>query len=61
MEERDLDASSELPEHAVAPTPRRRSFKELGTATPQAEILKQETKSLSAPELLEAPTHRNLI
>ena len=52
MEEHERDMCGELPKVAVVPIMKRKSFKELGTPTVQAEALAPAIKELSPEELL---------
>ena len=52
-EEADRRRTGRLPDAAVVPTMRRKTFKELGTATPQAQLLTAKTLTLPNDELLE--------
>ena len=52
MEEEQRRVSCELPDAAVVPVMRRKTFKELGTATPQALELAGQVKELPRDELL---------
>ena len=52
MEEQERDVCDELPKVAVVPIMKRKSFKELGTPTVQAEALAPAIKELSPEELL---------
>jgi hypothetical protein len=56
LEERTRDACRELPEAAVVPVMRRKTFKQLGTPTVQATQLAASIKELSSDELLEHAT-----
>ena len=51
-EEREREWAGELPEVAVVPVMKRKSFKELGTPTAQAKALATAIKALSPEELL---------
>ena len=53
MEERDRACADELPVRAAVPQMRRKSFKELGTPTVQAEELAEKVLELPEVELLE--------
>ena len=53
-EERSRRAAGELPEHAPAPIMKRKSFKELGTPTAQADALAEERGELSEDEMFAA-------
>lgn len=59
MDERDLDCSDDLPTAAVVPTMRRKTFKELGTPTVQAQLM-EEVKAVkkTEEELLELANAR---
>ena len=52
VEESNLDASGELPDAAVVPTMRRKSYKELGTPTVQAKEIGTSIKDYTSEELL---------
>ena len=52
MEERDLECSDELPTAAVVPVMKRKTLKELGTPTAQAEELSESIHDLDDDELL---------
>ena len=56
MEERERSRDGALPEAAVVPQMRRKTFKELGTPTVQATELSDKVISLPAAELLERAT-----
>jgi hypothetical protein len=58
MEEHELDCCDDLPDAAVVPTMRRKSFKELGTPTAQAKELAVNIKAYSPEELLELVNKR---
>ena len=59
MEEEELRVEGKLPDAAVVPTMRRKTFKELGTATPQAVELAGQCLELPLDELLKrAETER---
>ena len=53
MEERDRQAEGTLPDAAVVPQMRRKTFKELGTPTVQAEALATQVLKVDAGELLQ--------
>ena len=53
-EERERRTKNELPEHASAPIFKGKTFKQLGTPTPQMAQLPEGRTELSAEELLEA-------
>ena len=52
MVEHDLECSDELPDVAVVPIMKRKTFRELGTPTAQAEALGDSIKQLAPEELL---------
>ena len=58
MEERDLDCSGDLPESAVVPIMKRKTYRELGESTAQAKELGSTIKELSPEELLELANAR---
>lgn len=54
VEEQERRRAGELPEEAPAPIMKRKSFKELGTLTPQAELLGERHTEMTAGQLREA-------
>ena len=58
MEERELDCTGDLPEAAVVPIMKRKTFRELGESTAQAQALGSTIKELSPEELLELANQR---
>ena len=58
MEEHNLSFSGDLPDAAVVPTMKRKSFKELGTPTAQAKAIGTTIKDYSPEELLELANKR---
>ena len=58
MEERELDCTGDLPEVAVVPIMKRKTFRELGESTEQAKELGATIKELSPEELLELANKR---
>lgn len=53
IEEQPCRRAGTLPSHAPAPTPRRKTFKELGTPTAQAETMREPRIELSPDQLCE--------